>query len=58
MTEIRCPECDRFMGEAHGTVVADIKCNNSSCKNLGFIKIVTADSSPADVHFKKEKTDE
>lgn len=42
-TELRCTACKRFLGEAHGTVVATIKCSNSKCKQLVAIKIVTAD---------------
>jgi len=41
--EIRCGNCNRFMGEAHGTVVADMKCPNSSCKCMNHVKIISAD---------------
>lgn len=42
-TEIRCKECDRFLGMAHGTVVATIKCANSKCKADNQVKRVTGD---------------
>lgn len=54
--ELRCTECDRFLGMAHGTVVATIKCSNSKCKLDNQVKVVTGDRS-ADLRYKFAKAE-
>jgi phage FluMu protein Com len=44
--ELRCKHCNRYLGEAHGTIVATIKCSNSKCVE-----------GKAGVHFKYITTD-
>ncbi len=40
MSELRCTKCNRYLGEAHGTIVATLKCSNSKCKHDNQIKKV------------------
>jgi phage FluMu protein Com len=44
MIELRCKQCDRFMGEAV-SIVGEIVCPNTSCKAGNQFKILTADES-------------
>ena len=41
--DIRCENCKRYLGVAHGTVVATILCPNSKCKTENQVKRVTTD---------------
>jgi phage FluMu protein Com len=41
--ELRCKHCDRYIGKAFGTVVAELACPNSSCKAGNQFKIVNGD---------------
>ncbi len=52
MSELRCSDCNRYMGEAHGTVVASLKCPNSSCKKINQVKKVV--TGPHDLKYKFE----
>jgi phage FluMu protein Com len=54
--EIRCDQCDRFLGKAYGTIVAEIKCSNSKCKKLVQVKSVSNDRV-SDIRFKFPETD-
>ena len=57
--DIKCSECNRYLGKAQGTVVAQLKCPNSKCKATTNIKITNEFSAETDTHFIfKEKTDE
>ena len=40
---LTCKSCNRYLGEAHGTIVATIKCPNSKCKLDNQIKHVGSD---------------
>lgn len=44
MIELKCKDCDRYLGEAE-TIVADLLCPNSSCKASTQFKILTADQT-------------
>lgn len=39
-SEIRCTECDRFLGKAKGEMNAIIKCSNSKCKHDNLVYIL------------------
>lgn len=41
--ELNCKHCDRYLGKAIGSVVAEIKCSNTSCKATSQFKIVVND---------------
>jgi len=40
--EIRCTECDRFLGKAQGEMNAMIKCSNSKCKHDNLVYILNS----------------
>ena len=44
-TELKCEHCGRYMGKAYNTIVATLKCPNTSCKGETRFKIVTSDIS-------------
>lgn len=51
--EIRCKECDRFLGiKGVKTLIAQIRCPNSKCKLINDIYVVTTSSSETDIRFK------
>lgn len=50
--DIKCTECNRYLGKADGTVVAELKCPNSKCKALVKVKITNEHSSESDTHYK------
>lgn len=50
-TELKCQYCDRYLGKAYGTIVAEIRCSNSSCKGGNQFKIINGDNV-ADIRFK------
>lgn len=52
--DIKCSSCNRYLGKAVGTVVATLKCANSSCKEDVNVKIVNTESSSKDIHHKFE----
>lgn len=43
--ELKCQYCERYLGKAHGTIIATLKCSNTSCKAENQFKIVEADIS-------------
>jgi phage FluMu protein Com len=48
---LTCKSCNRYLGEAHGTVVATVKCK---CGHENQIKYVTTDRT-ADIGYKFTK---
>lgn len=48
--ELNCAHCGRYLGKAYGTIVADIRCPNSSCKAGNQIKIINGNND--DYRFK------
>lgn len=49
--EITCEHCGRYIGTAYGSVVAELKCGNSSCRATNQVKIVQGDPMK-DITFK------
>ena len=45
--DLKCKHCQRYIGKSHGTIIATLKCPNSSCKGETQFKIVEADVSKA-----------
>ena len=43
MNRITCKQCNRFLLEAYGTVVARILCPNSKCKETNDVKHIILD---------------
>lgn len=43
--DLNCGHCNRYLGKAHGTTVAEIICSNSSCKAGNQFKIINGDIS-------------
>lgn len=43
--ELKCQYCERYLGKAYGTIVATLKCANSSCKGETQFKHVELDVS-------------
>ena len=42
--ELRCKHCDRYIGKAYGTIVAELVCPNTSCKAGNQFKIINGDT--------------
>ena len=49
--EIKCEHCNRYIGKAYGSIIASIRCPNSSCKADNHIKIINSDQV-ADIKHK------
>lgn len=43
--ELKCRACERHLGKAYGSIVAELKCSNSSCRATTQFKIVRGDVS-------------
>lgn len=43
--ELKCKNCGRFLGKAYGSIIAEIRCSNSSCKAGNQFKIINGDIS-------------
>lgn len=52
--ELKCKDCGRHLGVANGTVVAELKCSNSSCKATTQFKIINGDIA-SDIRHKFAK---
>jgi phage FluMu protein Com len=50
--KITCNACKRYLGTAYGTVIAEIKCSNSKCKEDNKVKITTSDSDTKSLRYK------
>lgn len=51
--ELRCKECDRFLGiKGVKSIIAQVRCPNSKCKALNNVKVVTTESSEADIRYR------
>jgi phage FluMu protein Com len=42
--ELTCKHCNRYLGKAFGSIVAELKCANSSCRGTTQFKIVQSDT--------------
>lgn len=49
--ELKCKDCNRHLGTANGTVVAELKCSNSSCRATTQFKIINGDITK-DIRYK------
>ena len=57
--DIKCKFCGRYLGRTDQTLIAVIKCSNSSCKKDNNIKIVNSKSTEEQLRYKfKEITSE
>jgi phage FluMu protein Com len=57
--ELRCKSCTRFLGiKGVETLIAQVRCPSSKCKELNNIKVVNSQSSPEQLRykFKENKT--
>lgn len=51
--EIRCKKCTRFLGlKGIETIIAQVRCPNSKCKEMNNIKVVTSSSSPEELRYR------
>lgn len=48
--DLLCKYCERYLGKAYGTVVAELKCSNSSCRATNHFKIIQADTAKDITH--------
>jgi len=54
--DLRCKECNRFLNlKPHGTIVMEVRCPNSSCKQWNKIKITNSNSSVEDLNYTFQK---
>lgn len=54
--DIRCNKCDRYLGlKGIHSIIAEVKCPSSKCKELNKVKVVTPQSSDADIRYKFPK---
>lgn len=51
LKELTCKDCGRYLGKAYGTIIAEIKCPNSSCKATTQFKVINGDTV-SDLRFK------
>lgn len=49
--DLKCKHCDRYLGKAYGTIIADLRCSNASCRAGNQFKIINGDVA-ADIRFK------
>jgi hypothetical protein len=63
MIELRCKgiiegkKCDRFLKVTpKGTFIAEVTCADRKCKHVNQIKVVTSQSSKAELRYKFEET--
>lgn len=49
--ELTCKDCNRHLGVANGTTIAELKCSNSSCKATTQFKIINGDIAK-DIRYK------
>jgi hypothetical protein len=42
--ELKCKYCERYLGKSYGTIVAELKCSNSSCRATTHIKVINSDT--------------
>lgn len=52
--DLKCKSCDRHLGWAYGSIVAELICPNSACKATNHFKIIRGDTSE-DIRFKFAK---
>lgn len=51
--DIRCKKCDRYLGlKGVQSIISQVRCPNSKCKELNNVKVVTSKSSEADIRYK------
>lgn len=51
LKKLDCKDCGRHLGEAYGTIIAELKCPNSACKATTQFKIINGDTV-SDIRFK------
>jgi len=54
--DIRCKKCDRYLNiKGVHTIIAEVRCPNTKCKELNQVKVVSNKSSEEDMRFKFTK---
>jgi phage FluMu protein Com len=50
--DIRCKACDRFLNiKAVDTIIAQVRCSNSKCKQLNNVKVITNDATDRQITY-------
>jgi len=49
--ELKCKSCGRLLGTSYGTIIAELKCSNSSCRATNQFKVINSDQDK-DIRYK------